>query len=194
VKPVAFLFLAVTAGPVSAQPKNDLLQAYALVDSAPAMRMTIQTKLGSSDFSEIFELVRPHRFHCVIKHDGQTDEVFLVDGTIALRQGAGWLRATPSYVPNPTPIDQWIRQIFTQSLTQVDFVGNEPLNGLSTAHYRTQFSFHDALNSEDATCDAWVAADTHLPTRMKCTGTTRGVVFQNQSDYEYGPSIVITAP
>ncbi len=174
--------------------KQDLEKAFEASSSQGAVRITINSQAGAMAVKQIWEIVKPDRFHFVQSGASGSQEVYAIGKVIFVRELSGWKRLEVAFIPNPTPLEKWVHQAFGDSLATVVLIGDETKNGYLTHHYTSQFRYQDSYSLTIASCDSWVTSATGLPLQMTCKLNSNGTAYELQEQFEFGSSVVVLPP
>jgi hypothetical protein len=171
--------------------------ALALVTNAMAAqvaggpyRATTEVNSEGTVTEMISEVVPPDKIHVTI--GGGNMEIILFEGTVWSRTaGAPWAQmGSPEMMQGI--FDTINGQINDTTLTNVQYVGSEPVFGVQTDIY----TFTNTLPDSDITSDVklWISQESGLPVRLESTNVAGGVTSTVVQTIEYDSSITVEAP
>lgn len=138
------------------------------------------------------EVVPPANMHMII--GGGNMEVILLDGTLWSKTGGSeWMQmGSPDMMQGM--FDMISGQIERSELTNVQFVGSEPVMGEQTDAYTFTSTLGEGEQVMVSEVKLWISQASGLPVRMESTSSGAGVTSKATQTIEYDSTITIEAP
>lgn len=138
------------------------------------------------------EVVPPANMHIII--GGGNMEVILLDGTLWSKTGGSeWMQmGSPEMMQGM--FDMISGQIERSELTNVQFVGSEPVMGEQADAYTFTSTLGEGEQAMVSEVKLWISQASGLPVRMESTSSGAGVTSKATQTIEYDSSITIEAP
>jgi hypothetical protein len=140
----------------------------------------------------VAEVVPPDKMHVVI--GGGNLELLLIEGTLWSKSvDAPWAQmGSPDMMQSI--FDSIHGQIEESNLTNVQYVGTEPVFGEATDVYTFTSTLGEGEDAAVSDVKLWISQATGLPVRMESTGTAMGVTSHTTQAIEYDNTIAIEPP
>jgi outer membrane lipoprotein-sorting protein len=180
---------AMPAGGDASSMVSSAMQAQ--MDGGP-FRATTTLNADGTVTEMVSEVIPPDTMRVVI--GGGNMELIMVDGTLWSKSGESpWAQMGGTQMMEGI-LDTIRGQADTNSLTNVQLVGSEPVLGVQTDVYTFTSALGEGEGAITSDVKLWVAQDTGLPVRMESSSVANGVTTTAIQTIEYDPAITITAP
>jgi hypothetical protein len=138
------------------------------------------------------EVVPPANMHIVI--GGGNMEVILLDGTLWSKTGGSeWMQmGSPEMMQGM--FDMISGQIERSELSNVQFVGSEPVMGEQADVYAFTSTLGEGEQVMVSEVKLWISEASGLPIRMESTSSGAGVTSKATQTIEYDSTITVEAP
>jgi hypothetical protein len=146
---------------------------------------------GSSTTAMHGEVILPDRFHLFSSSAGVEREYIIVGSATYARAGDEWHQVQ---LDLSSFIDSFINTLHPESISEVQLVGPQDVNGAPTLVYSfiyTNTIEGTLITNHDQT---WVSVTSGLPVKQTVEGELNGTAYHTEQDIEYDPSITIEAP
>lgn len=174
----------------SANAKAALLAAFFKLQTAYPFRLTETGNLISgngTDSTRVNDYAAADQYHSVITSTTEVDEEIVIGTKVYARVNGGtWMAATQSSGRSAAQLGAQL----AASLTDVQFLDNEKLNGVDTMSY----SFTATAGGSNGTGKVWVGAADGLPYRIELSTPFNGITLSGTLVYQYGVKVTIKAP
>jgi hypothetical protein len=184
------------AAPQAAAPSDDPLQAVtnamtAQLASGP-YRATTSVEANDTITEMTAEVIPPDKMHIVI--GGGNLELILINGTLWSKSGdAPWAQmGSPDMMQSI--FDSIHGQMDASALSNVQYVGAEPVMGVATQVYSFTSTLGEGEGLVTSDVKLWINKENGLPVRMEATGTGMGTTSHTVQSIEYDDTIAIEAP
>jgi hypothetical protein len=195
---------AVTTAPDTAQataPSSDapsgdaqqtILAAMAAQVAAGPYRATTSVDADGTITEMTAEVIPPDKMHVVI--GGGNLEMILISDTLWSKSGgAAWTQmGSPDMMQSI--FDSIHGQVDTGSLSNVQYVGAEPVMGVATDVYSFTSTLGGGEDVVKSDVKLWISKESGLPVRMESTGSGMGTTTHTIQSIEYDNTITIEAP
>ncbi|AVP97825.1 hypothetical protein C7S18_11730 [Ahniella affigens] len=158
-------------------------------DLAYRAHMVTTDKKGRK-FESTMAVQWPNRFHM---KNPDSEMIILPQGT--------WMNAGGNWMKMPMDMSKMIQQYTPDAIKAgmdgiraVSFLGESDVNGKNCKQYRYDFDSKVMGIRSTGTATISLDASTGFPVRMETTGEAMGQKSSTVVDYEYDPTIRITAP
>ena len=172
----------------SANPRDDVIRASKKFTEQNSFQATMDGK-GSKDMHIELGYIAPDRYH--IKNAPAMESIIIGKDTY-LKIGGAWKK----FSANLSESIPKMRDAFTEegmkSLGEVEYVGEDAVNGKSALLYRYQGSA--IKDGASYTSKLWVGKDSGLPLKIEVEYPAGGALKQMTTTYDYDAKVAIESP